>query len=1077
MNPDLPNILPSDPEARLTALLLGELTPEQAAAVHAELARDPELARLLARLARTVPLVREAVREPAATTDHPPVTPQLSPERRALLLAAFKTVRPAAFAPPVRVARGRTRWLAVAAVAVGLLAVSAGLLLPSLSRAKAKGQYLVTRLSESDLGEETRLRRELEATAAKAGLLGKEPSQSGESVRGLRRGSVIAESLERISTQTQAGVAGIASADGGPIASAPPVTPPAASEVRPAMQDVRMLRRYGLMPRGTKLEIEDRGGRATVSAGRPAPADEPQPQTSGSAPANQLGQWFFTATNLAAAEEGRGRTARHFLERAGATVNTNSVLNRGLAAGTARGDFGGAVGLTQRWTSFSGDFAGRDTSGPAARVEPEFIAPPAPANMDARIQEAAPGSASVAFAMPVESPVAVAPGTPAITALTPAAPERKEGVPERGELPLLGTGVDSTVRSRDRLPDVGDADKTTVIETRPLKLPAPVLTGAPTDIPLDDARSGARVRETRALHPTATAGLVTSETTAAAPFAEAVDQRVESLELADTFQRVPETSAQFGRALAESEGQVARRSRAATAGESFHFNFPADNLAQGNAVVQSNALGLEAAGKPATQAGEKLAKVVAGYELRQELPDEPAAQPAAEPPAPQPETATAENAFSTFSLNVTDVSFKLAAASLEAGRLPEPAAIRVEEFINAFDYHDPAPAPGVPVAFHWERARHPFVHNRDLVRFSVQTAAQGREPGQALNLVLVLDSSGSMERADRVAIIREAVRVLAGLLQLADTISVVTFARQARLWVDGLPGRRAGELPERVGELTPEGGTNLEDALKLGYETAARHFLPGGVNRVILLTDGAANLGDVVPASLQRMVESNRQRGLALDCFGIGWEGYNDELLEVLSRHGDGRYGFVNSPEEAAGGFAAQLAGALRVAAADVKVQVEFNPARVTHWRQIGYAKHQLTKEQFRDNTVDAAEIGAAEAGTALYALEINRQGQGPLGVFRVRYREPATGNYREHKWTLAYRDEAPAVEAASPAMRLAATAALFGEWLSQSPFVGDAHPDRLLGLFQGVPEAFAPDSRPKQLEWMLRQAQSLGGR
>ncbi len=441
-----------------------------------------------------------------------------------------------------------------------------------------------------------------------------------------------------------------------------------------------------------------------------------------------------------------------------------------------------------------------------------------------------------------------------------------------------------------------------------------------------------------------------------------------------------------------------------------------------------------------------------------------------------PEVATAENPFSTFSLNVSDVSFRLAAASLEAGSLPEPAGVRVEEFINAFDYRDPAPAPGAPLAFHWERARHPFAHNRELARFSVRTAAVGREPGRALNLVLVLDRSGSMERADRVATCREMLRQLAAQLTPADRLSVVTFARTARLFADGLPGVQAGPVLEEAAALTPEGGTNLEDALRLGYATAARHFLPGGVNRVILITDGAANLGDVMPESLQQLVEENRRRGLALDCFGVGWEDYNDDLLEVLARHGDGRYGFLNAPEEAAAGFAAQLAGALQVAAADVKVQLEFNPARVTRWRLIGYAKHLLAAAQFRDNTVDAAEIGAAEAGNALYALEVNPQGHGPLGVFRVRWRVPATGQYREQEWTLAWSGAAPEAPAASPAMRLALTAALFGEWLAQSPYAGEVSPDRLLPLLAGVPEAWA-DPRVVRLQQMLEQARALAGR
>ena len=426
---------------------------------------------------------------------------------------------------------------------------------------------------------------------------------------------------------------------------------------------------------------------------------------------------------------------------------------------------------------------------------------------------------------------------------------------------------------------------------------------------------------------------------------------------------------------------------------------------------------------------------------------------------------------------MSDVSFKLAAASLEQGRMPEPATVRTEEFINAFDYRDPEAPAGVPVAFAFERARYPFAQNRDLLRFSLKTAAQGRQAGRPLNVVLLLDNSGSMERADRVRIIHEALRVLAAQLGPQDTLSVVTFARTARLWVDGVPGSQAGQVAEKVSELTPQGGTNLEEALNLAYRTALRHYLANGINRVVLLTDGAANLGSVEPEALKQKVEAHRRQGVALDCFGIGWEGYNDDLLEVLSRNGDGRYGFLNTPEEAATEFAGQLAGALRVAASNVKVQVEFNPSRVRAYRQLGYARHQLAQEQFRDNTVAAAQIGAAEAGNALYVIETDPRGNGPLGVVRVRYQLPGTNDYREQQWTVPYTGSAAPLEQASAALRLAAVAGAFSEWLVSSPFAAEVTPDRLLGYLRGVPEVYAPDARPRRLEWMLRQAQSLGGK
>lgn len=445
-------------------------------------------------------------------------------------------------------------------------------------------------------------------------------------------------------------------------------------------------------------------------------------------------------------------------------------------------------------------------------------------------------------------------------------------------------------------------------------------------------------------------------------------------------------------------------------------------------------------------------------------------------PTPQPEVLARDNAFSTFSLNVADVSFKLAAASLEKGTMPDVDTIRSEEFINAFDYRDPVPLAGVPLGFVSERARYPFAHNRDVLRFSVRTAAQGRDGGKPLNIVLLLDNSGSMERTDRVQIIQQALRALAAQLQPQDKLSAVTFSRTARLWADGVTGAQAAEVAKKIAELTPEGGTNVEEALDLAYRTALRHYAATAINRVVLLTDGAANLGNVEPAALKAKVESFRKQGVALDCFGIGWEGFNDDLLENLSRNGDGRYGFVNTPEEASTEFAGQLAGALQVAASDVKVQVEFNPKRVTAYRQIGYAKHQLTKQQFRDNTVDAAEISASEAGNALYVIETNPRGEGPIATVRARFRIPQTSDYREHEWVVPF-GSAVELEQSSSALRLATSASAFSEWLAGSPFAGEVTTDRLLGLLSGVPEVYDADPRPKKLEWMIRQAKSISGK
>ncbi len=442
----------------------------------------------------------------------------------------------------------------------------------------------------------------------------------------------------------------------------------------------------------------------------------------------------------------------------------------------------------------------------------------------------------------------------------------------------------------------------------------------------------------------------------------------------------------------------------------------------------------------------------------------------------RPEIDTAEESTSTFSLNVSDVSFKLAKAALNEGQLPNPESIRSEQFLNAFDYRDPAPYSNQPVGFHSEQSQHPFAHHRDVLRFALQTSATGRAGDRPMHLTLLLDNSGSMERADRRRILHQALQVLSQQLTAQDKISVVSFARTARLWVDGVPGGAPMPLLEKVNLLTPQGGTNIEEALKAAYEVASNHYIKDGINRVVLLTDGAANLGSIDPEVLKQKVIDERRRGIAFDCFGIGWDGLNDPLLEVLSRNGDGRYGFLNDPSEASREFADQLAGALNVAASDVKVQVEFNPDRVNRWRQVGYAKHQLKKEQFRDNTVDAAEIAATESGNALYVIEPIEDGRGPIGQVRVRYRVPHTSEYHEKEWTVPYRASIPEIKESSPAMKLAITSGFFAEWLNGNPHAGGVSLADLQDIYQGVPEAFGEDPRPYQLEQMIELARDISG-
>jgi autotransporter-associated beta strand protein len=456
-------------------------------------------------------------------------------------------------------------------------------------------------------------------------------------------------------------------------------------------------------------------------------------------------------------------------------------------------------------------------------------------------------------------------------------------------------------------------------------------------------------------------------------------------------------------------------------------------------------------------------------------PVTPVARPPSEVKFP-PAIATADNAFSTFALNVNDASYRVALAALESRQWPDPAGTRTEEFLNAFQYHDPAPAPGEPCTVNYDMGQNPFESSGDLLRVSFQTAAAGRDRSTPLRLTILLDGSGSMTRADRVATLQAAMRTLGQQLRAGDTVSLVTFARTAQVRATNVPTERFGEILQIMDSLLPDGGTNMEDALKTAYQIARQNFTQGAQNRVILLTDGAANLGELEPPALAAIVEENRKAGIALDAYGVGWDGYNDAVLEALTRKSDGRYGFLNRPEDVDAAFARKLAGALTPAAQDVKLQIEFNPARVESYRLMGYNNLRLTQQQFRDNTVSAGELAAADQGTALYNLVLNPDGRGPIATVRARYRDPGTENYHELSWTVQYTGLPPAFDQAPPALRLAAVAGYFAEYLQQSPFAAEVKPHALGQLLRGVPEAFAPDPRPAGLAQAIAEASSLSG-
>jgi Ca-activated chloride channel family protein len=353
-----------------------------------------------------------------------------------------------------------------------------------------------------------------------------------------------------------------------------------------------------------------------------------------------------------------------------------------------------------------------------------------------------------------------------------------------------------------------------------------------------------------------------------------------------------------------------------------------------------------------------------------------------------PFSSVAKDPLSTFSIDVDTASYsKLRQYVLENNVVPPPSAIRIEEWLNYFDYQYPGPTGNDPFAAHMKMGDCPWNAKHKLVRVAIQAKKVANEERPNSNLVFLIDVSGSMADANKLPLVKRTLGLLTAQLREQDRVAIVVYAGASGCVLPSTSGVQKDQILASISELQSGGSTNGGQGIELAYKIAKDNFIPGGVNRVILCTDGDFNVGVTGTDALVSMMQEKAKSNIFLTCLGYGIGNYNDSMMEQISDKGNGVYAMVDSETEARRVMTEQLSGTLMTVAKDVKIQVEFNPAKVHSYRLIGYENRRLAAADFNNDKKDAGEIGAGHRVTALYEIVPVGQEDGiPGAVDELRY-------------------------------------------------------------------------------------------
>ncbi len=431
----------------------------------------------------------------------------------------------------------------------------------------------------------------------------------------------------------------------------------------------------------------------------------------------------------------------------------------------------------------------------------------------------------------------------------------------------------------------------------------------------------------------------------------------------------------------------------------------------------------------------------------------------------------AETPVSTFSIDVDTAGYANVRRMLaHEGRLPPTDAVRLEEMINYFNYdYASPPASGQPFSIHTELAPAPWSDNHHLL----QVGLKGFEPEPAArppaNLVFLVDVSGSMRAPNKLELVKKSLRLLVNRMRADDRIAIAVYAGAAGTALESTPGDQKAKILAALQGLEAGGSTHGSAGIELAYALAEQHRIEGGINRVIIASDGDMNVGTVDMEALKDLVARKRERGIALSTLGFGSGNYNYALMEQMADVGNGNAAYIDSLREAQKVLVSEMQSTLLTIASDVKVQVEFNPATVSEYRLIGYENRLLEREDFDNDKVDAGDIGAGHTVTALYEIVLAGSGGeripdlryarreapeqahgGELAHVKLRYKAPGSTSSELVTRTIDRNNLRDSIAQGSTNLRFAASVAGFGQLLKGGTWTGSWDYDDALALARG---------------------------